>query len=113
MPDIERKPVESARVSFPPSAPSISSADIAYEKHYSVVEVAKLWSLSQKTVRRMFETNREPFSGEVKSVYTDVDTERCEYPKPFSNACIANCGKLARSLTRAAWTVAVAFLGTG
>lgn len=28
--------------------------DPALEKHYSVLEVAKLWSLSENTVRRMF-----------------------------------------------------------
>ncbi len=28
--------------------------DPAFEKHYSVLEVAKLWSLSENTVRRMF-----------------------------------------------------------
>ena len=28
--------------------------DPALEKHYSVMEVAKLWSLSENTVRRMF-----------------------------------------------------------
>jgi hypothetical protein len=32
--------------------------DPALEKHYSVLEVAKLWSLSENTVRRMF--MREP-----------------------------------------------------
>jgi hypothetical protein len=53
--DFERKPVESARTSFSTAAPAVPSPDLAYEKHYSVVEVAKLWSLSQKTVRRMFE----------------------------------------------------------
>ena len=30
----------------------------AFEKHYSVIEIAKLWALSEKTVRRIFE--REP-----------------------------------------------------
>lgn len=28
--------------------------DPALEKHYSVIEVAKLWSLSENTIRRMF-----------------------------------------------------------
>lgn len=31
-----------------------SRQDPALEKHYSVLEVAKLWSLSENTVRRMF-----------------------------------------------------------
>jgi hypothetical protein len=29
--------------------------DLANEKHYSVVELAKLWALSERTIRRMFE----------------------------------------------------------
>lgn len=29
--------------------------DLGVEKHYSVAELAKLWSLSEKTIRRMFE----------------------------------------------------------
>jgi hypothetical protein len=48
----------------------------------------------------------------VKSVCTNADTEHCEYLKLFSNACIANCGKLAK-LAHAVWTDATAFLGTG
>ena len=34
------------------------SIDLASEKHYSVIEIAKLWALSEKTVRKIFE--REP-----------------------------------------------------
>jgi hypothetical protein len=29
--------------------------DLGAERHYSVAELAKLWSLSEKTIRRMFE----------------------------------------------------------
>ena len=29
--------------------------DLGVERHYSVGELAKLWSLSEKTIRRMFE----------------------------------------------------------
>ncbi len=29
--------------------------DTANEKHYSVIEISKLWALSQRTVRRIFE----------------------------------------------------------
>jgi hypothetical protein len=29
--------------------------DLGVENHYSVAELAKLWSLSEKTIRRMFE----------------------------------------------------------
>jgi transcriptional regulator GlxA family with amidase domain len=29
--------------------------DLANEKHYSVAELAELWKLSERTIRRMFE----------------------------------------------------------
>jgi len=29
--------------------------DLSVERHYSVTELASLWNLSQKTIRRMFE----------------------------------------------------------
>ena len=34
---------------------SESAVDLANEKHYSVIEISKLWALSLKTVRRIFE----------------------------------------------------------
>jgi len=34
---------------------SVSLESIALEKHYSVPEVAELWHVSEKTVRRLFE----------------------------------------------------------
>ena len=36
----------------------LASIDLANEKHYSVIEIANLWALSEKTVRKIFE--REP-----------------------------------------------------
>lgn len=39
-----RKPVQSVR-----------HAALGLERHYSVSEIAKMWALSEKTVRRMFE----------------------------------------------------------
>jgi transcriptional regulator GlxA family with amidase domain len=27
----------------------------AFEKHYSILEIAEMWSLSERTIRRMFE----------------------------------------------------------
>lgn len=54
MTNLARKLPESAHVtSF-----LANSIDLASEKHYSVIEISKLWALSQKTVRRIFE--REP-----------------------------------------------------
>jgi len=52
--DFARKPPESSHVLTLP----LPSADLASERHYSVIEISKLWALSQKTVRRIFE--REP-----------------------------------------------------
>ena len=54
MADLARKMPESTRL----DGFSVSPADLANEKHYSVIEISKLWALSQKTVRRIFE--REP-----------------------------------------------------
>ena len=54
MTELARKLPVSAHIESFSSAP----ADLASEKHYSVIEISKLWALSQKTVRRIFE--REP-----------------------------------------------------
>ena len=52
-----RKPVESSRVFDTPfGAEPRAFFDLANEKHYSVVELAKLWALSERTIRRMFES---------------------------------------------------------
>ena len=56
MSDFSRKPVESF-----PAFDTASGAgprallDLANEKHYSVAELASLWGLSERTIRRMFE----------------------------------------------------------
>jgi hypothetical protein len=54
MADLARKMPESSHL----AGLSVGSIDLANEKHYSVIEISKLWALSQKTVRRIFE--REP-----------------------------------------------------
>ena len=54
MAELARKLPGSANIESFSSAP----ADLANEKHYSVIEISELWVLSQKTVRRIFE--REP-----------------------------------------------------
>ena len=38
----DKKPVQSVTVE-------------AFEKHYSILEIAKMWSLSERTIRRMFD----------------------------------------------------------
>ena len=37
----------------PPSKPAMP-ASVAFEKHYCVSEVAELWGLSERTIRRIF-----------------------------------------------------------
>lgn len=49
---LSRKPVESSRDI---ARPALVSAELAGEKHYSVSELAMLWGLSERTIRRMFE----------------------------------------------------------
>ena len=59
MSDYARRAIEPSDGFRPVSVGSpLSPVDLASEKHYSVIEIAKLWALSEKTVRRMFE--REP-----------------------------------------------------
>jgi hypothetical protein len=59
MSDFARNSIEPSRAFRPVSVASpLSSINLANEKHYSVAEIAKLWALSEKTVRRIFE--REP-----------------------------------------------------
>ena len=49
-----RKPASFSRAFGAPIA-DVTSIDLSREKHYSIAEVAKLWALSEKTIRRMFE----------------------------------------------------------
>ncbi len=58
MPEFARKPAESYRPFDAVSATPSSASDLASERHYSVIEISKLWALSEKTVRKIFE--REP-----------------------------------------------------
>lgn len=52
MSNFSRKPVRSSREVI---GPVIAYAELASEKHYSVSELASLWGLSERTIRRMFE----------------------------------------------------------
>ena len=59
MSDSARRPIDPSDGFRPVSVgSSLGPFDLANEKHYSVIEIAKLWALSEKTVRRIFE--REP-----------------------------------------------------
>lgn len=55
MADFIRTPAKSMVRIGKSQACSGSAVDLANERHYSVIEISKLWSLSQKTVRRIFE----------------------------------------------------------
>ena len=56
MSDSARRPIEPSDGFRPVSVgSSLGPFDLANEKHYSVIEIAKLWALSEKTVRRIFE----------------------------------------------------------
>ena len=50
-----RRPVQSENQHYEPAVASQVPHDLANEKHYSIVEISKLWALSQKTVRKIFE----------------------------------------------------------
>ena len=54
MSELLRKPVESA-YGYSTTRTSSAPLDLANEKHYSIIEISKLWALSQKTVRKIFE----------------------------------------------------------
>jgi hypothetical protein len=59
MSDAARRQTEPSDGFRPASVGSpLGPIGLANEKHYSVIEIAKLWALSEKTVRRIFE--REP-----------------------------------------------------
>jgi hypothetical protein len=59
MSEFARKPAESSHALHTVSGPSAGPAiELAREKHYSIIEIAELWALSEKTVRKIFE--REP-----------------------------------------------------
>ena len=58
MSELARKAAESYRFFDTITGTSSSASDLASERHYSVIEISKLWALSEKTVRKIFE--REP-----------------------------------------------------
>ena len=59
MSEFARKPAESSHALHTVSGPSAGpTIELAREKHYSIIEIAELWALSEKTVRKIFE--REP-----------------------------------------------------
>jgi len=87
MADLARKMPQSSHV----DGFSIGPIDLANEKHYSVIEISKLWALSQKTVRRIFE--REPSVNRWGSEETrhKRGTGLYGYLRQSCCACIENC----------------------
>ena len=55
MTDFLRSPTRSTSNIGKAQAYSEPAIDLANEKHYSVIEISKLWALSERTVRRIFE----------------------------------------------------------
>jgi transcriptional regulator GlxA family with amidase domain len=57
MPNSVRKPARSSSGHATVSASEHERLrELAHEKHYSVSELSTLWGLSQRTIRRMFES---------------------------------------------------------
>lgn len=52
---LSRKPPQSSHVVSAPNLLPDHSVDLANERHYSIIEISKLWGLSEKTVRKIFE----------------------------------------------------------
>ena len=52
---LSRKPPQSSHVVSASNLVPGSSVDLANERHYSIIEISKLWGLSEKTVRRIFD----------------------------------------------------------
>lgn len=52
---LSRKPPQSSHVVSTSNLVPGPSVDLANERHYSIIEISKLWGLSEKTVRRIFD----------------------------------------------------------
>jgi hypothetical protein len=97
MSEFARKPAESSHALHAVSGSSAGPAiELAREKHYSIIEIAELWALSEKTVRKIFE--REPgvihWSTEEKLHGRGYRTLRCL--RPFFTAFIESYAEQAR-----------------
>lgn len=69
---------------------SLGPSDLANEKHYSIIEISKLWALSQKTVRRIFEREAGVIHWDRKSLATSVVIGHYVCLRPFYYASIEN-----------------------
>jgi pSer/pThr/pTyr-binding forkhead associated (FHA) protein len=50
-----RSVVQPIKASPRPTLSKTEERDVSVEKHYSVAELAKIWNLSENTIRRIFE----------------------------------------------------------
>ena len=62
--------------------PTLVGAELAGEKHYSVPELAKLWGLSERTIRRMFENEPGVLCWGSSESRSNADIRPCAFPKP-------------------------------
>ena len=64
---------------------ALGLATLAFEKHYRVRELARLWGLSAKTVTRMFVEEagviRVANDGTAKRKYATLSIPECAFPK--------------------------------
>jgi len=90
MSGFDRKPVESSRAFDTPSgAESRAFFDLANERHYSVIELAKLGRSVNEQFGACSKANRGFSAGEVPSVDSKEDTRRCAFPRQSCYGCIA------------------------
>ena len=64
---------------------------LASQRHYSVTEIAKMWSLSERTVKRMFQDEPGVQSGAQKNDCINADIGLCVCRTVCLSACIDAC----------------------
>jgi hypothetical protein len=69
---------------------SVSQESLALERHYTVLEIAEMWSLSEKTVRRMFEQEDGVLQWEARRRAANAATSRCVFLRAYCYVCITS-----------------------
>lgn len=79
---------------------ALTGASPAFEKHYTVKEVAALWSLSPDTITRLFEEEEEgvikierKVLGRVKSRYRTIRISASALERKHTQLCAARKGQ--------------------
>src|SRR5713226_4668151 len=75
----------------------LGPVDLANEKHYSVIEIAKLWALSEKTVRKIFEREPGVIHWCTQERLHKRGYRRCGCLKRFFTAFIESCVEQAKA----------------